>query len=112
MSHITVSAEKIIKCCENFLDHSAEKRKERLEEIINNYANIRLWNFRKMGYEMAYDRLIKGEAGMDYQIPFDIKLNYVSNKEQAAYNLLKLAKHGDPVIISDEHAFILDWIGE
>ena len=109
MSHITVSAEKVIKCCETFLDHAAEKRKERLDKIINKYANIRLWNFRKMGYEMAYDRLIKGEAGMDYQMEFDIKLNYVSNKEQAAHNLLKLAKHGDPVIISDKHAFILDW---
>ena len=112
MSYITVSAEKVIKCCENFLDNAAEKRKERLEEIINKYANTRLWNFKKMGYEIAYDRLVNGEARMDYQVPFDIKLNCTSDKEEAAHNLLKLAKHGDPVIISDEHAFILDWIGE
>ena len=112
MSYITVSAEKVIKCCENFLDNAAEKRKARLEEIINKYANTRLWNFKKIGYEIAYDRLIKGEAGMGYQVPFDINLTYTSDNEEATNNLLKLAKHGDPVIISDKHAFILDWIGE
>ena len=49
---------------------------------------------------------------MTYQVPFDINLTYTSDNEEAANNLLKLAKHGDPVIISDKHAFILDWIGE
>ena len=112
MSHITVSAEKVIKCCETFLDHAAEKRKERLDKIINKYAKSRLWNFKRMGYEIAYTRLVNGEAGMNYQVPFDVNLNCTSDKEEAAYNLLKLAKHGDPVIISDEHAFILDWVGE
>lgn len=110
MSYITVPAEKVIICCENVIKQAHINRLKRLEEIINSLANYRmLWVFPAMGKKKAEETLNNGDAGIRWQIPYDCNIFNKSTKREQAEKLLLLAKHGDPVIITDKHAWIFDY---
>ena len=112
MSYIICKSEKVIKCCEAFIKVSDANKLERIEQIINRLANKRLWNFKKMGFETAEELLKNNKATMDYQIPFDVNLYSKSEKREMVDSLLLLAKNGEPVMVSDKHAFIFEYIGD
>lgn len=109
MSHITVSAEKVMKCCEAFIRISDARKAARIEDIISELAKVKGWNFKPYGIEKAKLMLESNDASLRYQIPYDIAKHVKSEKREIAEKLLILAKHGDPIIISYDHAFILEW---
>ena len=109
MSYITVPAEKIIKCCEAFIAQSDFNMAYNAAEMLKRYANQRISIFSKQtrGYQGAFDYLENTDDfanGLKWSAKF-----WKSENREAVERLLILAKHGDPVIISDEHAFILEW---
>lgn len=108
MSYILVDSKKVIKACNTWLEAYDSKKLEAVNEIVDKLANTRLWNFKKMGQEKAMQRLMQGKAGMQYQIPFDCRLCSDSDNYKIVKRLLVLAKHGDPVVITDNHYFIFE----
>jgi len=109
MSYITVSAEKVIKHCEAFIIKSDAHKLEQVNAIINKLAQTPCWNFKPLGFDKAEEMLKNNKATMRHQIPFDVALFGKSEKREMVENLLLLAKNGDPVMVSDNHAFIFEY---
>ena len=109
MSYITVSAEKLIKCCENFiLSRSIRRCRKAAVVLKKKAAQKQFWFFGKpIGYKKAYEWYCNTETNFStvkYWACF-----WEDEKDEYAENLLTLAKHGDPVMLSDKHAFILNY---
>jgi hypothetical protein len=109
MSYISVPAEKVIKCCEAFIIKSDANKLKRIDEIIGELAKTRGWNFKPLGVAKAREMLENNNGGMGYQIRFDVALYVKSEKREMVERLLLLAKNGDPVMVSDKHAFIFEY---
>lgn len=109
MSYITVSAEKVINCCEAFLINNDMIYRRIQANEIKKLANEKKSIFfgSKYTYDEAYNILEKDISFTKRSLCYHMRPDY--ERFNDANNLLKLAKHGDPVIISDEHAFILNW---
>lgn len=108
MSYIICDSENVKDACINWLSNMQSRKIKRRNQIIEKLAETRLWNFKKIGIETAEDLLYSGKAGMKYQIPFDVNEFNVSKKEEDVFNLLTIAEKGNPVYITDNHAFIFE----
>lgn len=110
MSHIIVPAAKVIKCCENFiLSRSIRRCRNAAEVLKREAAQKQYWFFGKpIGYKKAYEWYCNASPldTMKYWACF-----WEDEKDEYAKNLLTLAKHGDPVMLTDKHAFILEYEG-
>lgn len=105
MSHITVSSDKVIKACEFYMMHCEFYRDMAQLNAIKKEANSKtFWCFRKpIGYEKALKN-IQNAGVFEYYTASWIS----GEKYDLADNIRLLAKNGDPVIISDNAAFIFD----
>ena len=109
MSHITVSAEKVIKHCVAFLKHNDMVFRAKQADLIKKLAKERKFIFfgSKYTYDEAYNILEKDISLTSRSLKYHLRPD--ANRFDDVTYLLKLAENGDPVIITDNHAFIFDW---
>lgn len=109
MSYITVPAEKVIKCCENWIIYDDIRNCQNAAIMMAKESKKKRFIFwgSEIGYQKAWDNLMNpDEFGPSLRFAscfWDTKYNDIVN------NLLTLAKHGDPVMLTDKHAFILNF---
>ena len=108
MSYITVSAEKVIKCCENYFIKMENNKAHDAANIIRKYAEKKTYIFfgKPWGYQNAYEYL---ESGKDFETLHYAACFWKGEYYEKIERLYTLAKHGDPVMVSDDVAFILTY---
>ena len=108
MSHISVPAEKVIKCCNNWKAYWNIRNCQRAANILAKKAKEKRFIIfgSPIGYQKAYEYCMEEDnfCSLKFQLCF-----ILGETGETIKNLLMLAKHGNPVIISDKHAFILDF---
>lgn len=111
MSSIQLSADKVISAYNNLKKHREEVVAKRRDELVKSFMRPKyIWFGRVLTYEEAeikakqYTR--DGRLFTDWvRISF-----YMSDIHSKAHDLALLAKHGDPVTITADHAWLLTWL--
>lgn len=108
MSHITAASDKVIKACELYMMYCEFNRDMTQLNAIKKEANSKtFWCFGKpIGYEKALKNI--QNAGVFEYAEYYTATWICGKKYDLADNIRLLAKNGDPVIISDNAAFIFD----
>lgn len=105
MSQITVSAELVIQCCNNFIAYWEERNAFRESEYVRDYAKRKQFILfgKPQGYQKAFEYL---ESGKDFDTLRYNAIRWKGRTGERIDNLRLLAQNGDPVIITDNDAFI------
>jgi len=104
MSHVIISAAVVQAQCERNLEKFERLRAARMGREVYEEAHKKRWFGQPWGYERAFAALsAEGYDGEFFRI--SLMFGAQENKCQA---LLSLAKHGDPVYVSDDAAWILE----
>lgn len=108
MSHVKVDAKRVQQACENFLEYYKTKLNEKLDEIVYKYVGKReYWLFgTKYTYETAKEMLDNGDIWSKYIM---LKSFYGSQDAAQARSLLSLAKLGDPVTLTTNDVWIMEY---
>jgi hypothetical protein len=108
MSYITVSADKVIQCCQNYTIYNENRKAQRAAIILADKAKERkYWLFGpEIGYQAAFDHYMNGDdfTSLRFHSCF-----WTTETDETVKNLLNLARNGDPVMLSDKHAFIFNF---
>lgn len=109
MSYITVSAEKVIKHCEAFLAYNdmvfLAKQAEQIKKLANEKKFILFGP--KYTYDEAYNILENDISFSSRSLKYHLRPD--AYRFDDVTELLKLTENGNPVMVSDNHAFIFDW---
>ena len=108
MSQITVPAELVLQCCANFVKYWDERDAFRESEYVREYAERKQFIIfgKKWGYQEAFEYL---EKNSDFDTLAYSAIRWQGTDGQIVKNLKLLAENGDPVIITDKHAFIFNF---
>ena len=108
MSQITVSAELVIQCCNNFNTYNDKQDCLREAKYIREYANNKRFIIfgEKWGYQKAFEYL---ENNSDFDTFGYSIIRCKGRTGERVDNLRLLAQNGDPVIITDNDAFIFNF---
>ena len=105
MSYITVPAEKVIKCCQNWILYDNIRDCQNAAVILAKKAREKKYIFfgEKIGYQAAFDYYMNSDdfTTLKFHACF-----YNTEINDSIENLLTLAQNGDPVMVTDKHAFI------
>jgi hypothetical protein len=105
MSYIQLPAEKVKPVCEKYLELIENNRDRMKDSIINSHIGKIRWFRRIKICEEAKAYCTNLSSFSDYYM-----LNVKTRYEIAAEQLLLLSTHGDPVTITHEHSFILEYL--
>ena len=106
MSYITVSAELVKQCCNNWKAYWQYQNAYNASAILRKAAKEKKYLFfgPEIGYQAAFDYL---ENSADFGASLKWSACFWNGEtDQIIDNLLLLADNGDPVNISDNQAFI------
>ena len=103
MSHVIVSSEKVIKVCEAMIENAKEMKTHNLANMVYEEAHRKHWFSKPIGYEKALARVLEND-----HTRFELRIINATHNEtiQDCKKLIILAKIGDPVVITDSHAYI------
>lgn len=109
MSYITVPAEKVIKHCEAFLVYNDMLFRAIQAELIKKLVNEKKFILfgPKYTYDEAYNILENDISFTSRSLKYHSRPNCDGFDEVSS--LLKLAKNGGPVTVSNKHSFIFDY---
>lgn len=103
MSHVIVSSEKVRKVCDVKIAHVKMLKAWNLACHVYEEAHRKPWFGKPIGYQRAFDAIMN-DRNRKMEILFE-NCHYNDVLEECN-KLLILAKIGDPVVITHEHAYI------
>lgn len=103
MSHVTVNANTVIEVCQARIEQMNMYKVWNLANAVRYEANRKRWFGKPWGYQKAFDVIMD-----DRDMMMDIRAGncYLNQVIDECECLITLAELGDPVVITDEHAYL------
>lgn len=110
MSYITVPAERVIACCKNWLAYNEIRNCQAAARVLVKKAKEKKYIFfgGEIGYQKAYEYYTQNASDCFDSLKYHCCF-WEGGTWETVNNLLLLAENGDPVIITDKHAFIFNF---
>lgn len=103
MSHVTVNADTVIKACQAKIERMKMLKAWNLAIAVQYEANRKRWFSKPWGYQKAFDTIM---ADREMKLDIRISNHHYDEAINECNTLITLAQIGDPVVITDEHAYL------